>query len=414
MNQSQNRLLKGFRDLLPVDIRKRDSVLNTIKKVFVSYGFEPVETPALEYASTLLGKYGQDATKLIYKFRDQGDREIGLRYDLTVPLSRLISSSTNLQLPFKRYQIQPVWRADKPQAGRFREFLQCDADIIGVKSVKADIEVIKIAITGLEELGLKDFKIIINDRQILFETIKDQGFKKEEIFSIIRSLDKLDKIGEKGVEEELIKNGFSKKAKDLLQIIKNNQPSENLNEIFNYFKQVDLENKIEFSPTLARGLDYYTGMIFEMVSKDYSSGSIGSGGRYDNLVKNNRGEYLPAVGFSFGIDRLLEALEKQNVKINSNDQTQVLVTVFDKDYEMQSESIADKLREKNINVEVYLENEKLNKQLKYADKKNIPYVIIIGPDEVKNNTLTIKELSSGRQTSVATDKIDQLLSFLNH
>jgi len=414
MNQSQNRLLKGFRDLLPVDIRKRDSVLNTIKKVFVSYGFEPVETPALEYASTLLGKYGQDATKLIYKFRDQGDREIGLRYDLTVPLSRLISSSTNLQLPFKRYQIQPVWRADKPQAGRFREFLQCDADIIGVKSVKADIEVIKIAITGLEELGLKDFKIIMNDRQILFETIKDQGFKKEEIFSIIRSLDKLDKIGEKGVEEELIKNGFSKKAKDLLQIIKNNQPSENLNEIFNYFKQVDLENKIEFSPTLARGLDYYTGMIFEMVSKDYSSGSIGSGGRYDNLVKNNRGEYLPAVGFSFGIDRLLEALEKQNVKINSNDQTQVLVTVFDKDYEMQSESIADKLREKNINVEVYLENEKLNKQLKYADKKNIPYVIIIGPDEVKNNTLTIKELSSGRQTSVATDKIDQLLSFLNH
>jgi len=414
MNQSQNRLLKGFRDLLPVDIRKRDSVLNTIKKVFVSYGFEPVETPALEYASTLLGKYGQDATKLIYKFRDQGDREIGLRYDLTVPLSRLISSSTNLQLPFKRYQIQPVWRADKPQAGRLREFLQCDADIIGVKSVKADIEVIKIAITGLEELGLKDFKIIMNDRQILFETIKDQGFKKEEIFSIIRSLDKLDKIGEKGVEEELIKNGFSKKAKDLLQIIKNNQPSENLNEIFNYFKQVDLENKIEFSPTLARGLDYYTGMIFEMVSKDYSSGSIGSGGRYDNLVKNNRGEYLPAVGFSFGIDRLLEALEKQNVKINSNDQTQVLVTVFDKDYEMQSESIADKLREKNINVEVYLENEKLNKQLKYADKKNIPYVIIIGPDEVKNNTLTIKELSSGRQTSVATDKIDQLLSFLNH
>lgn len=414
MNQGQDRLLKGFRDLLPADVRKKDFVINTIKKVFVSYGFEPIETPALEYASTLLGKSGSEAEKLIYKFEDRGKREIGLRYDLTVPLSRLVSSSPNLQIPLKRYQIQPVWRADKPQAGRFREFLQCDADIVGVKSIKADIEIIKMAIEALEKLGFKNFKIVINDRQILFETIKNQGFKEEEIFSVIRSLDKLEKFGEKGVEKELVKKGFGKKTKNLLKVIKTTRTSENLNEILAYFKKAGLENKIEFSPTLARGLDYYTGMIFEIVSKDYSSGSLGSGGRYDNLVKNNQDRYLPAVGFSFGINRLIEALEKQGKKINNNDQTQVLVTVFDENYTEQSSLIASKLRDKKINTELYLENDKLNKQLKYADKKGIPYVIIIGPDEDKNKTLTIKELSSGRQTSITADKIDQLLSFLNH
>ncbi len=414
MNQGQDRLLKGFRDLLPVDVRKKDFVINTIKKVFVSYGFEPIETPALEYASTLLGKSGSETEKLIYKFKDRGEREIGLRYDLTVPLARFMRTYPDLSLPFKRYQIQPVWRAEKPQAGRFREFLQCDFDIVGVNSFLADTEIIKITIECLESLGLKNFKIILNDRQILFETIKKAGVKEKEISSVIRTLDKLEKIGPKAVEKELIKKGFGPKAKSILQAIKEAKPNQNISKIINNLKQNGFEDKVEFYSTLARGLDYYTSIIFEIIDKKYQSGSIGGGGRYDNLAKNYQGKELPAVGLSFGIDRLIEALEKQGEKISSNDQTQVLVTVFEENYTEQSNLIASKLREKKINTELYLEDDKLNKQLKYADKKGIPYVIIIGPDEDKNKTLTIKELSSGRQTSIAADKIDQLLSFLNH
>ena len=414
MNQGQDRLLKGFRDLLPADVRKKDFVINTIKKVFVSYGFEPIETPALEYASTLLGKSGSETEKLIYKFEDRGEREVGLRYDLTVPLARFMGTYPDLSLPFKRYQIQPVWRAEKPQVGRFREFFQCDADIVGVDSFLADTEIIKMAIKSLESLGLKNFKIILNDRQILFETIEKAGVEEKEISSVIRTLDKLEKIGPKAVEKELIEKGFGPKAKSILQVIKEAKPNQNISKIINQFKQDGFENKVEFCPTLARGLDYYTGMIFEIIDKEYQSGSIGSGGRYDNLAKNYQGKELPAVGLSFGIDRLIEALEKQGKKIGNNDQVQVLVTVFEKNYTEQSSLIASKLRTKNINTELYLEDDKLNKQLKYADKKGIPYVIIIGPDEDKNKTLTIKELSSGRQTSIAADKIDQLLSFLNH
>ena len=412
MAKIQIQTLKGFRDFLPAEKRKRDFVLEKIKKGFEIFGFEPLESPAIEYASLLLGKYGEEADRLVYTFKDRGDRKVALRYDQTVPLARIaIQYKDKLSNPFKRYQIQNVWRAEKPQKGRFREFLQCDIDIINNPSLLADAEVIVCAINIAKKLGFKNTKMLINNRREVFGDLSPK---------YISSIDKLDKIGKQGVISDLIKKGMDKKtAENKINSISNKKPTPDILSLFKYLEKFGLkENKdFVFEPTLARGLDYYTSTIFELTSSDYKSGSLGGGGRYDNLIGSffNNNVNIPAVGFSFGFDRLIEAIQEldlfpKNMNFSS---TQVLVAVFNKEYLGNSIETSTLLRNNKINSEVYLNSATpLDKQLKYADKKAIPWVIIIGPDEAKENKIMLKNLETMKQEKLslknAIEKIKKL------
>ncbi len=383
--------LKGFRDFLPSQAIKRNWLINKLKTIFEKYGFDPLETPAIEYASTLLGKYGQEADKLLYLFEDNGKRKVGLRYDQTVPLARIIAQYQNITKPFKRYQIQPVWRAENTQKGRYREFLQCDIDIVGEKSLYADFEIVDLVLKSFKSLGFKKTKVLINDRKN-FQNIDNK---------FINSIDKLPKIGEEKVIEELIKKGLEKdKAQSLLNEIKNKKKTPDIEKLFSLLKNQSYQENIDFIylPTLARGLDYYTGLIFEVIDEDYQAGSLGGGGRYDNLIGLFTGQDVPAVGFAFGFDRMIEAAESLNLLPNIKTNTQALVTIFSPDLAPISLETAEFLRKNNINTEVYLNEEaKLEKQLKYANKKNIPYVIIIGPEEAEKNLMKLKNMKTGEQ-----------------
>lgn len=403
MSQKNYQTLKGFRDFLPEKAIKRDWLIKKLKNIFENFGFDPLETPALEYADVLLGKYGEEADKLIYLFKDKGGRLIGLRYDQTVPLARIISQYQNITKPFKRYQIQSVWRAENTQKGRYREFLQCDIDIVGEKNILADFEIINLVLKTFKTLGFKKTKILINDRKN-FEGINN---------SFIASIDKLPKIGEERVIEELVLKGLNKKeAKKLIESIKNKQKTDSIKKIFDLLKKQGYKENTDFiyQPTLARGLDYYTGIIYEVVDENYPSSSLGGGGRYDNLIGLFTGRNIPAVGFAFGFDRIFEAMESLSLLPNIKTKTQVLVTIFSYDLLEKSIETTQFLRKNNINTELYLNPEdKLEKQLKYADKKQIPYVVIIGEEETKNNVFRLKNMKTGEQKKLT---ISQLVNSL--
>jgi len=388
--------LKGFRDFLPFEARKRQSVINTLKKVFESYGFEVLETPALEYEEVLLGKYGTEGDKLMYRFEDNGGRKVALRYDQTVPLARVVAQyGDKLPTPFKRYQIQPVWRAENTQKGRFREFLQCDIDTVGMDSLYADAEIVACTIKALESLGFKNLKVLINDRTVF------AGMSSENI----RIIDKLKKAGREKVLEEL-------SDKSLLQKIESLKPTKTLETIFQALKEMGVDkDKYEFSPILARGLDYYTGMIFEVEIAGYEAGSVVGGGRYDNLIGMFSGKQVPATGCAFGFDRVLEAIELMKLFPKDLSTTKVLVTVFSMELGSNSIQVANKLREASINTEMWLEADtKLDKQLKYADQKGVPYVVIIGPDEASENKVTLKDLKLKTQQTLSLDECIQKLT----
>lgn len=395
--------LKGFRDFLPKQARKRQYLINTLKEVFELYGFEPLETPALEYEEVLLGKYGGEGDKLMYRFEDRGGRKIALRYDQTVPLARVVAQyGDKLPLPFKRYQIQPVWRAENPQKGRFREFLQCDIDTVGTNSIQADAEILALIYESYKKLGL-DIVIEINDRALLAQISTNS----------LAVLDKLNKIGEKGVIKELQKIGLSlEKANNLLRQAKSFKASMRLRQILDIYEKMGYsKSSWRFNPTLARGLDYYTGMILEVVQKSTpTSLSLGGGGRYDKLIGIFAGKQIPAVGFSFGFDRLYEAMEEQKLFPDDLDgsTTQILVTVFP-GYEEQSMKLTSTLRSEGVNTELYLDEAKLDKQLKYADKNNISYVVIIGPEEVKKKVVKLKDMKTGEQKTVSVDELLKIL-----
>lgn len=406
--------LKGFRDFLPSEARKRQYVIDTLKEVFELYGFEPLETPALEYAEIMEGKYGEEGDKLIYKFEDLGKRKVALRYDQTVPLARVVAqygsagSPQVLPMPFKRYQIQPVWRAENPQKGRFREFLQCDCDIVGSFSALSDAEVITTAAKSIEKLGFINYKILINDRENLFVFEQEKEPDLEKGIKIIRAVDKLKKIGRDKVVEEVMELELSlKEATDILDTIEKKKPTKRMNDILSCIEKLGIESsKVEFLPTLARGLDYYTSTIFELEIEGYEAGSVCGGGRYDNLIGMFRNEQIPAVGFAFGFDRLIEAMEELNLFPKELSGTKVLVTVFGSELKDKSIEIVSLLRSKNINTELYLdENTKMEKQLKYADQKNIPYVIIIGPNEAQKETVMLKDMRTGEQKEISQSEI---------
>lgn len=400
--------LKGFRDFLPSEARKRQFVINKLKSVFETFGFEPLETPTLEYEEILSGKYGEEGEKLMYRFEDNGKRRVAMRYDQTVPLARVVAQYQNqtdnndhaLSLPFKRYQIQNVWRADKPQKGRYREFLQCDADIVGMQEGMADSEILAVVAKSVETLGFAEYKILVNDRKV---------FGELPIEAII-IIDKLKKIGEENVLKELEKKGFTKND---FEKVKNATLPESLQQMIQQATLLGIDKaSFVFEPTLARGLDYYTGLIFEIEIPSYPVGSVCGGGRYDNLLGLFTKSSIPAVGFAFGFDRIIEAMTANNLfpeQLNAT--ASVLVTVFSPEYTEKSISIAKELRDAAIPTDLWIDAAtKIEKQLKYADLKHIPFVLIAGPEEVKNHQVLLKNMATRQQQQLSlADAIKQLV-----
>lgn len=410
--QKQNlQTLKGFRDFLPAEKRQRDLVAGKIKRAFERYGFEPLETPTLEYAELLLGKYGDEADKLVYSFTDRGERQVALRYDQTVPTARVLAQYQNdLGKGFRRYQIQNVFRADKPQKGRYREFTQCDADIFGITSPLADAEILAVYSTIYQDLDLADLIIELNDRETLINTLSPFSTTDVGVSSIIQSIDKLDKLSEEDVVKELVSKGLMKdKAIEALSAIKNAKPSSNLVEIIESAKVLGVKDStLRFNPALARGLDYYTGMIFEGKIPG-ESGSVGGGGRYDQLIESLGGPSIPAVGFGLGFDRTVEVMQVKGL-LSSSQSTQVLVTIFNQNLQGQALKVANELRLAGINSELYPDpSDKLDKQFKYASKKNIPYALVIGQDEVDQNVVTLKNLTTREQQTLPLDQVISIL-----
>lgn len=412
-NDIKPQTLKGFRDFIGAESKKRSWLIEKIRYVFEKFGFEPLETPALEYESVIMGKYGAEADKLVYSFEDRGGRRVAMRYDQTVPTARVIAQYSNaLVFPFKRYQIQPVWRADKPQKGRYREFYQCDIDIFGSNSPISDAEIIAGTYFSFKEIGFPSIKLLINDRQLLFSSLKKYATDAVPVLSIIQTIDKVAKIGDDGVVAELTKKGMdTNSAKAALKDIQKTECSQSLNSIINYSVALGVPRAdLVFTPTLARGLDYYTGMIFEVMLPGYEAGSVGGGGRYDKLIGQLGGSDIPAVGIAFGFDRMVEAAEQFRLIDSRAKATNVLVTLFSDVMVNESLTTASKLRAEGIKTEVYLDIEKLDKQLKYANKKNIPLVVIIGPEEKENNVVNLKNMQSGEQEALTIEKLIERLA----
>lgn len=392
----QVQTLKGFRDFLGPEAKRRQYVQNTLKKVFESYGFEPLETPTLEYEEILMGKYGEEGDKLMYRFEDNGNRRVAMRYDQTVPTARFVSQyQGQLPIPFKRYQMQNVWRAENTQKGRYREFMQCDADIIGVDTAIADAETIAVLVSSYKALGFENVVVLLNDR-MTFEGLPTGA---------ITAIDKLKKIGEDGVCDELVERGITasrEEAYNLLRGVTEQKPTERLQKIMALLEKMDIKN-VSFSPTLARGLDYYTGVIFEIESSDYPAGSLAGGGRYNELIGMFAGKQIPAVGFAIGFDRTLEAMEALDLfpSTLSTATAKVLVTIFSEVLLPKSLEVTSLLRESNINTEIYTgEVNKLDRQLKYANNRGIPYVVIIGPEEAEKDVVNLKNLTTGEQQTL--------------
>jgi histidyl-tRNA synthetase len=416
---------KGTRDFLPPEQIEREIVIDKIKSVFRRWGFDPIETPTFEFYSTLAGKYGEEE-KLIYRFQDYGGRDLGLRYDLTVPLARFFSDYQNeIVKPFKRYQIQPVFRAEKPQKGRYREFYQCDIDIVGSKNLMADVTVILTIDSALKETGLKNAVVRINDRRILKSLAKSWGAENREI-EIARVIDKLEKIGVTGVRRQLVETNFSEEVVNAVISIISTKPSlEQLGEIlrddsfkiardellviFEYLEKFNVN--FEFDVSLARGLDYYTGVIFEVKPVGVEIGSIAGGGRYDNLIEVPKGCKIPAVGGSIGIDRLLIALREFSSIDQRKTWANILIALADYDKEtiIYAFETARKLQELGYNVDIYSGSKDLKEQLKYADDKGVEITVIIGQNELENKKLTIRFMSQRYQTEIADSEIETML-----
>ncbi len=440
---------KGTRDFGPNEMAKRNYIFRQIKSVFDSYGYSQIETPAMENLSTLMGKYGEEGDKLLFKILNSGNylkktrsddfnpdelakltskiSEKGLRYDLTVPFARFVVQHRNdITFPFKRYQIQPVWRADNPQKGRYREFFQCDVDVVGSKSLLNEFELIQIVDDVFNLLQL-NVVIKINNRKIL-EGIAEAIGAKDKFMDITIAIDKIDKIGIDEVMNELRTKSLSEesidKLKPVLELKSDTDGSinfletmladseigklgiEEIKKIFTYIKKFELGTEIELDLSLARGLNYYTGAIIEVKSKDVEIGSICGGGRYDNLTEVFGMKDVSGVGISFGADRIYDVmlhLDKFPQEINIS--TDVLFVNFGEQEELKCIELAKNLRKNNLKSEVYPQKAKLDKQFKYADNKNIPFVVIIGEQELVNGNCKLKNMKTGEQLELPWDEI---------
>lgn len=434
---------KGTRDFSAETLAKRYYIFDTIKKVFVKYGFQPIETPTMENLSTLTGKYGEEGDRLLFKVLNSGDflkdakqltdykkltfeiSEKGLRYDLTVPFARYVVMHQNeLSFPFKRYQIQPVWRGDNPQHGRYREFYQCDADVIGTDSLVCEAELIQIYDEVFATLGIP-VTIKINNRKIL-QGLAEILEAPDRLIDITVAIDKLDKIGLEGVQKELAEKGITEAAFEKVKRFINLKIDElndffagneigqkgvaELNQVFDFLKDITLTNQIEVDFSLARGLTYYTGCILEVKAQNVKMGSIGGGGRYDDLTGIFGLKGMSGVGISFGADRIYDVLEDLNLFPDlSGNRTKVLVATFDQDNLHYAMPVLRQLRDANINAEVYPEPAKMKKQMEYANKRSIPYVVLIGSDEMQSGQFTLKNMMTGEQEKLPIGAIIEKL-----
>ena len=427
---------KGTRDFGQVEMARRNYIFNTIKSVFSLYGFQQIETPAMENIGTLMGKYGEEGDKLLFRIQNSGEKaasapEKGLRYDLTVPFARyVVQHREEIAFPFKRFQIQPVWRADRPQKGRYREFYQCDVDVIGSDSLIGELELIQIVEEVYRRLGIR-VCLHINNRKILAGIAEVIG-APDKMIDITVAIDKLDKIGVDAVNAELVERGLSEEAVKALQPILNLSGTTQekltalktiltdsetglkgvaeMEEVFGLIEATGVKLNIELDLCLARGLNYYTGAIFEVKALDAQIGSITGGGRYDNLTGIFGLPNVSGVGISFGADRIYDVLTELDLFPKElQSATQVLFATFGADELKYALGWAKELRTQGISVEVYPEATKMKKQMGYADDKNIPYVAIVGGDEMAQNKVILKEMLSGEQRLVGIEEMITVL-----
>ena len=443
---------QGTRDFNAATVHKRQYILNTIKHVFETFGFQPLETPAMENLDTLMGKYGEEGDKLIFKILNNGldnsakeaqtkegfekilqgkststITERALRYDLTIPFARYVAMHHgSLTFPFKRYQMQPVWRADRPQKGRYREFYQCDADIVGSESLINEVDLVAIYVTAFKALQLP-VTIKMNNRKILLALAQVCG-GEDKLIDLTIAIDKLDKIGWEKVQEELSAKGFNEvqqktihtyltisgtnqeKLTKLAQLLAGNESAnkgiEEINFVLNYHQATGMSQFVEADFTLARGLNYYTGIIFEVKANDAQMGSIGGGGRYDDLTGLFGVNNVPGVGISFGVDRIFDVLEeKQLFPTTIEAGTQVLFFNLGEQEAAAAYIQMMQLRNKKIACEIYPEKSKFDKQFKYAEKKNIPQIVIIGSEELAASKCTVKNLATGQQNTISFEAL---------
>ncbi|MDQ3816642.1 MAG: histidine--tRNA ligase [Acidobacteriota bacterium] len=454
MANARTQPARGMRDFLPADVRRREYVIGVIKEVYERFGFEPLETPAVENIETLMGKYGEEGNQLIFKILKRGlhektgEADLALRYDLTVPLARVVAEY-KAQLPkfFKRYQIQPVWRADRPARGRFREFYQCDVDALGSRSTVVEAELCAAAGEALTKLGFTNFTIRLNHRQALTGVLDAAGVAADKHGDALVALDKLDKIGGAGVAKELAERGIASEAaikllyffegvaslKHPADIALGENIDENkilnsavlgrmvefvgdhergargideLRSIIEFAEASGVSSRITIDPSLARGLSYYTGAIMEINVPDLA-GSLGGGGRYDNLVGMFSGQDVPACGFSLGLERIIVVMTEREMfpATLANAPADVMVTIWNEESINDSIALATELRRKGLRVDLYPEADKLGKQFKYASSRAIPFVAIIGDDERGRGLVAIKNMTTGEQKSLPRDQI---------
>ncbi|HXT64900.1 MAG TPA: histidine--tRNA ligase [Pyrinomonadaceae bacterium] len=456
---------RGMRDFLPADVRKREYVISVIKQVYERYGFEPLETPAVENIETLMGKYGEEGNQLIFKILKRGEHEktgaadLALRYDLTVPLARVVAQYQN-ELPkfFKRYQIQPVWRADRPARGRFREFYQCDVDVLGSQSMVVEAELIAAASDALVALGFKDFTIRLNHRQVLTGILDQAGVAPEKHGDALMALDKMDKVGPEGVARELRDRGIvDESAVRLMRFFEGLAGAQHalylvdlvdagtaraaynadvlgrlvefvgahesgasgvddLRQILQFSKASDVAARIKLDPTLARGLAYYTGAIIEINVADLA-GSLGGGGRYDNLVGMFLGKDVAACGFSLGLERIIVVMSEREMFPPAlvSSPADVMVTIWNEESVNESIALANELRSRGLRVELYPQADKIGNQIKYANARRIPYVAIVGEDERIKHEVAIRDMEREEQLRFSFEPTakEKLFAWLN-
>jgi len=434
------RILKGFRDYSSMIMIPKKEIINGLEKVFERFGFVPIDTPALEYTEILLGKGGGETDKQIYRFTDDGGRDIALRYDLTVPLARFVSEHySELVFPFKRYHIAPVWRGEKPQKGRFREFYQCDFDILGSNSVNADLEILLVIKYGLDLIGAGNFTININNRKIVNAVLKKFNLENKSP-ELLRTIDKIYKIGYDNVVKELIEIGFDKGIVEsilkmlsftnyekisitgdeifkALERIKSELPAESHNSvdhlinIFIILKDMGVLGNFAFNPAITRGLDYYTGVVFETFIDDrLNFGSVCSGGRYDNLTGLYSKNVVSGVGASFGLDRLLSLLEDKNLLEKKATKTDVIVFNLTDNYTSKYYTLIKELQKADINCEFIFEKNKIGNQFKYAERKSVKYVLIAGEEEFSLGKFNLKNIVTGEEKkALSVDEIAKII-----
>ncbi|MFK7906677.1 MAG: histidine--tRNA ligase [Chitinophagales bacterium] len=436
---------QGTRDFGAEELQKRYYIINTIRAVYEKYGFQPLETPTMEKLSTLTGKYGDEGDQLLFRVMNQGQKvgkadlkafeeknfgkfvsslcDRGLRYDLTVPFARyVVMNQHKLAFPYKRYQIQPVWRGDRPQKGRYREFYQCDADVIGSTSLLNEVELTQILDDVYSQLKV-NVEIRLNNRKVLIGIAEVIG-AADKFMDITIAIDKLDKIGIEGVSKELINRGVSESAIEKIKIFLDTKGSnadkmavlerelansetgkkgvEELQTLFGYLNKLELQQEVVLDITLARGLNYYTGTIYEVKAKDAKMGSISGGGRYDDLTGNFGLKGMSGVGISFGLDRIYDVMEDLSLFENmATNTTQVLFINFGGESEEYAFQLLQKIRQANISAELYPDSVKMKKQMKYANAKKIPYVVFVGVEEMQASSLKLKDMQSGEQNAMS-------------